>query len=141
MADSPNEDAGKENALTKQGTVLLAAIIDSLGAVFHLLVDCVKYRRKTPPTSLDTTAFQGVEDACRLLSDAKNQLISEADGAAVNEKVGPVLTPEAITFMLLERLTGGVYGNDSVRVIDIYEECLEALVWISPSERILQVDC
>lgn len=73
-------------------------------------------------------------EACKLLEQAKNELISEATGAAPGENIGPVLTPEAILILLMERLVHGVFRDGSVDVINIFEECLEHLVGIVPPQ-------
>ena len=59
---------------------------------------------------------------------AGDELISEATGAAPGDNVGPVVTPEAMLIMIIERLVGGVFGTGSVDVINLLEECLEQLV-------------
>lgn len=68
------------------------------------------------------------KEAHRLLQMARDELIVEASGVADDEHIGPVLTPEAILIIHLERLIRGVYENGNVDIINILEECLEHLV-------------
>ena len=109
-------------------------MVDALGAVFNMLIEAVRevQSEDRPVGGQRSTCGKKVvsncEEACRLLDQAKDELINEATGAAAGENIGPVLTPEAILIVIMERLGGGVFGQGSVDVINIYEECLEHLV-------------
>ena len=83
------------------------------------------------PTSRTGPTYKIAEhgkEACELLKEARDQLIREADGRDKNGNVGPVVTPEAITIALLERLSSGVAHTGTLDIIHLYEECLENLV-------------
>ena len=71
---------------------------------------------------------QHARESVSLLDKARDQLIREADGRDGNDTIGPVLTPEAITITLIQRLVSGVHGSGTLDVIGLYEECLEYLV-------------
>ena len=112
--------------------VLQAAMIDALGAIFKMLVAAVREARSghsnDPKVGLWPNALRRSEDACKFLEEARNKLIAEATGSASGEDMGPVITPEAVMIMLLERLANGVYGSGTVDIINVFEECLEQLV-------------
>ena len=121
------KDAITENA------ILLASIVDALGAIFKMMVAAVRDERLRPNSSPEKATLSNkvsnyADEACELLETARDKLITEATGAAPGENVGPVLTPEAILIMLMERLVRGVFGTGNVDVIAVYEECLEHLV-------------
>lgn len=126
-------EQGAEHAVSGSA-VLLSSIVDAFGAVFNMLVETARDARVGHPQMTGQAlqcgkkVLSNCDEACRLLEQAKNELISEATGAAAGENIGPVLTPEAILIMLMERLTDGVSGAGSVDVINIFEECLEHLV-------------
>lgn len=107
--------------------------MDALGAIFKMMVAAVRDERLRPESSQERATLSNkvsdyADEACELLEIARDKLITEAIGAAPGENVGPVLTPEAMLIMLMERLVRGVYGTGNVEVIAIYEECLEHLV-------------
>ena len=122
-----------------QGTIsdsamLLSSMVNALGTVFNLLVEAVRDVRHLKQQAQPQRWTCGREtlrhcvEACKLLETAKNELIREATGAAAGESIGPVLTPEAILILLMERLVGGVFRDGNVAVINIFEQCLEHLV-------------
>lgn len=117
-----------------QGAILLAVVVDALGAILQMIVETVRCLRddsNEEPSDIIGPASKVTEhgkDACEFLKEARDQLIKEADGRDKNGNIGPVVTPEAITIALLERLTSGVLGNGTVDIIHLYEECLEHLV-------------
>ena len=82
---------------------------------------------KSPTGPTHKVAEHGKE-ACELLKEARDQLIREADGRDNNGTIGPVVTPEAITIALLDRLGSGVAHSGTLDIIHLYEECLENLV-------------
>jgi len=114
--------------------LLLSATVDALGAVFNMLVEALRVarlgysNRKDDHLILWKRAALYGDEACRQLKIAGDELISEATGAAPGDNVGPVVTPEAMLIMIIERLVGGVFGTGSVDVINLLEECLEQLV-------------
>lgn len=127
----PDRDTPKD-AISKNA-ILLASIVDALGAIFNMMVAAVRDGRLRPTSSqvkatLSNRVSSYADEACELLETARDRLITEATGAAPGENVGPVLTPEAIFIMIMERLVRGVFGSGNVEVIAIYEECLEHLV-------------
>ena len=116
-----------------EGAILLAAVVDALGAILQMIVETVSYLRDDldDPSDIMKPTSKVTEhgrDACELLKEARDQLIREADGRDKNGNIGPVVTPEAITITLLERLTCGVLRDGTFDVIHLYEECLEHLV-------------
>ncbi|KAL8704098.1 MAG: hypothetical protein Q9201_002732 [Fulgogasparrea decipioides] len=135
------QDANSESA------ILQASMVDALGAIYNLLVEAVRVARhgnhshNEQELALGKRVAHYGREACRLLEIARNQLITEATVTATAETVGPVVTPEAILIMILERLACGVFGTGSVDVINILEECLEQLalrVEKHSSRRLLQ---
>ncbi len=128
----PGQETPKD--AISSNAILLASIVDALGAIFNMMVAAVRDERRRPKSSQETALSNKVSDyadeACELLETARDKLITEAIGAAPGENVGPVLTPEAILIMVMERLVRGVFGSGNVEVIAVYEECLEHLVSI-----------
>ena len=104
-------------------------MVDALGAIFNMLVEAVRdVRHDANQSKCGKKVCRHYKEACRLLETARDELITESSGAAAGENVGPVLTPEAILIMLMERLVCGVFRSGNVNVISIMEECLEQLV-------------
>ncbi|KAL9041594.1 MAG: hypothetical protein Q9180_001180 [Flavoplaca navasiana] len=127
--------------------ILQASMVDALGAIYNLLVEVLRvaslgsHNRGSQRLALGKRATGYGNEAGRLLETARNDLITEATGTAPGENVGPVVTPEAILIMIMERLARGVFGTGSVDVINILEECLEQLalrVEKHSSRRLLQ---
>lgn len=122
-----------EDAVAK-GAILLAVVVDALGAILQMIVETVRCLRDDldeEPSDMMGPASKITEhgkDACDFLKEARDQLIKEADGRDKNGNIGPVVTPEAITIALLERLACGVLRDESIDIIHLYEECLEHLV-------------
>jgi len=120
--------------LVPKGAVLLEVMIDTLVDIFKMAVEAVRFILR--PKKEDSMRIVGpnskvrdyIEQIGLKLKTAKNQLIVEADGQAHNERVGPVVTPETLMIILMERLIRGVYGERSVDIIGLYEECLQNLV-------------
>ena len=115
------------------GAILLAVVVDALGAILRMIVETVKCLRDINEETVDIMGpawkiSEHGKDACELLKEARDQLIKEADGRDKNGSIGPVVTPEAITIALLDRLISGVLHNGSFDIIYLYEECLEHLV-------------
>ena len=129
--------AGKPNKTENdisESAILLASIVDALGAIFNMIVEVIRAarseqgNRKDQQIPLGKRAATYGSEACRLLKATRGQLIAEAKGIAQGETVGPVVTPEAILIMVMGRLIRGVYGTGSVDIINILEACLEQLV-------------
>lgn len=122
-----------KNALS-DGTILLSDMVDALGSVFHLLVEFVRSLREvagsnqTPVVNSISKASKHGKDAIEHLDKARDQLVRELHGRDTTDMVGPVVTPEAITITLMQRLASGVFCEGTVDVISLYEECLEHLV-------------
>ena len=118
-----------------KGAILLAVVVDALGAILQMIVETVRFLRddsNEEPSDIMGPASQVTahgKDACEFLKEARDQLIKEADGRDKNGNIGPVVTPEAITIALLERLACGVLRNGTFDIIHLYEECLEHLVY------------
>lgn len=107
-------------------------MVSALRAIFSLLVEAVREARfasiSRPGDVLPDKVAHYANEACRLLTKARDQLIAEATGTTPERDVGPVVTPEAILIKTIDRLAHGVYGSRTVDVINILEECLEQLV-------------
>ena len=132
-----SQEAGQPDAFEDaiiDTAILQAAMFDALGAIYNMLVETVrcassvKKGHSKHPSALSKKAIAYSDEAWRKLETARNDLITEAIGTAPGENVGPVVTPEAILIMIMERLAQGVFGTGSVDVINILEECLEQLV-------------
>ena len=114
------------------GVILLAAIVDSLGSIFNMFVEAARYINSSDRVGgIDSepckVAFYKRE-ALHFLETARVQLIRESDNDDRDNRIGPVLTPEAISIALMERLADGVYRSGAIKLVDMYEECLEHLV-------------
>ena len=126
-----------------ENAILLASMVDALGAVFNFIVEAVRFARherdsrKEQDLPLGKRAVGYCNEACRLLEVARGQLITEASGVRPGENLGPVITPETILIMSMERLVRGVYGTGSIDIINVLEECLEQLVSRRPALFIL----
>ena len=130
--DDENNEWRTEHAVAN-GAILLAVVVDALGAIVSMIVETVKCLRDTDEETDNLTGppwriTEHHEDACKLLKEARDQLIREADGRDKNGIIGPVLTPEALAIALLERLSCGVLNDGALDIIHLYEECLEHLV-------------
>ncbi|KAL8753758.1 MAG: hypothetical protein Q9184_005330 [Pyrenodesmia sp. 2 TL-2023] len=142
--DSPSREVHYEDDISNSA-ILEKSMVSALRAIFSLLVEAVREARLAPsdrPGDVlpDKVARYGNE-ACRLLTKARDQLIAEATGTTPERNVGPVVTPEAILIKTMDRLAHGVYGSGTVDVINILEECLEQLalrVEKHSSRRLLQ---
>ncbi|KAG8527329.1 uncharacterized protein KY384_007481 [Bacidia gigantensis] len=106
--------------------ILMSSLVDALGAIFNI----------------SKKVFSAYKDARAKLVKARDELITEASGMASGEHIGPVLTPEALLIMTMERLVKGVFENGNVNIIEILEECVEHLalkVRDRYSRRLLQM--
>lgn len=122
--------------------ILQATMVDALGAVFNMLVAAVRESRSRHSTNSNVVPWRRAsihgKEARRLLEKARDRLIAEATGSAPGQDLGPVITPEPIMIMLLERLAYGVYGSGTIDIVNIFEECLEQLV--SDMPRYLRIN-
>ena len=115
------------------GAVLLAVVVDALGAILRMIVETVRALRDLDENGDDIMGpswriSEHGKDACELLQEARDQLIKEAEGQDNNGSIGPVITPEAVSIALIDRLASGVLHNGNFDIIHLYEECLELLV-------------
>ena len=132
VQDDQTKEWRTEDAVAN-GAILLAVMVDALGAILRMIVETVGYLRDMDQISDDimgpaSRITEHGKDACKLLKEAWDQLIKEADGRDKNGNIGPVVTPEALSIMLLERLASGVLHNGNLDIVDLYKECLEHLV-------------
>ncbi|KAL9130007.1 MAG: hypothetical protein Q9217_001691 [Psora testacea] len=147
----PGKSEWRDEDGMADGAVLLSAVVDALGSIFHMFVEATRYVKSSADdkkSGLMGPSFKVTEHAKEALAFfevARDQLIREADGRDNNDTVGPVLTPEAISIAVMERLVSGVYRSGTVDVIGVYEECLEHLdkyqtlqVKYEASRRLLQ---
>ena len=128
-----------ENALA-EGAILLAVMVDALGEILQMVVETVRCLRSDSLRLKDSALFEHGKEACELLKAARDQLIREANGRDKNGNVGPVVTPEAITISLLERLSFGVRESGTIDIIHLYEKCLEHLVGLPVPQTRNQVN-
>jgi hypothetical protein len=127
------EGNGLQEDAISESAILLASMVNALGAIFNMLVQGVRDARwgsKGGQGNLHSSSsfISYGDEACTLLRKARDELITEATSALPGEHIGPVLTPETILVIVMERLGRGVYGSGSVDIVAIYEECLEHLV-------------
>ena len=108
---------------------------DALGSIFHMLIEMVRFLRLNEnPKDADfmdpkfSNVAQHSNDVIVKLAASKDQMIRELYGRDPVNTIGPVVTPEAITIKVLERLVYGVSNKERVDIIQLYERCLESLV-------------
>lgn len=122
-----------EHDAHSESAILLSSLVDAFGAIFNLLVEAVSdVVGDAQQLQCGKKVFKSFKEAQGLLETARDELIVEASGVAAGEHIGPVLTPEAILILQIERLVCGVYRNGNVDIINILEQCLEHLVSYSP---------
>lgn len=121
--DSPNQSGETDVKL------LLEVIVDAFEVVFHVLFGALQYFwNNNNKSRISDSIDKHVKDCFQLLKVAKARLIVEADEINHDKGLGPVVTPEAIITMLLERLSRGVYRNATIDVLDLYEKIVEKIV-------------
>ena len=124
--DSPNQSGETDVKL------LLEVIVDAFEVVFHLFFGALQYfwnnNNNNNKSRISDSIDKHVKDCFQLLKVAKARLIVEADEINHDKGLGPVVTPEAIITMLLERLSRGVYRNATIDVLDLYEKIVEKIV-------------
>jgi hypothetical protein len=96
------------------------------GAAHYLGMDAGPEPRKRP--EMDQFIRSHVNESCKLLEIAKDRLVVEAGGASSDKGISPVVSPEAIIIMLLDRLSQGVYMGGTIDVIELYEKIVEKIV-------------
>jgi hypothetical protein len=78
-------------------------------------------------------AHSNVNECIKEMERARDDLIVEAGEFERDPPLGPMVTREAVTIMLLDRLSQNVHGTGSFHVGDIYERVIEKLVSHSSS--------
>ena len=157
----PGNEGPKETVKVADGVILLSSIVDSLGSIFHMYMEAVRFvqdahteewREGSSPTSVaqsevrfsifskSSTVKKCQERAVTCLERARDQLIREINGERKDNMVGPVLTPEAISIALMGRLVRGVYEWGTVDIISVYENCLEVLVSNDVTRRLIRIE-
>ena len=128
-----------QDAISGSAT-LQALIVDALGSVFEMIVQAVRDARIGTAYKVPKCLWSGsfpsqrlkvshiANYACGLLEAAKDQLISDSTGIVSSAHIGPILTPQALLILLLERLVNGVYGSGSFDVVAVLDESLARLV-------------
>lgn len=130
----PGNSEWRDEDAMADGAVLLSAVVDALGSIFLLFIEAVRYvkskagEKKAGLMAAPFKVSDHANDTLASLDKARDQLIREADGRDRNDTIGPVLTPEAISIAVMERLVSGVFRSGTVDIIGLYEECLEYLV-------------
>ncbi|KAG8525725.1 uncharacterized protein KY384_000485 [Bacidia gigantensis] len=124
--ESHEQENGK---LDQSGSaVLLASLVDALGAGFHMLIEALREIRSDKKAKVCGTEVQRLfDEALKCLKTAEGELIKEAKGIRRGNHLESVPTPEMILLNLIERLVDGVVKDDVIDVIDIYGRCLEGL--------------
>ena len=110
--------------------ILLSSLINAFGAINSFLVESVRdLVLDSEQPKCGKKASKTFKEAQRALETARDELIVEASGIATGEQIGPILTPEAILILQMDRLVHGVFSSGNVDIISILEECLERLVY------------
>ena len=118
-----------EHDASAESAILLSSLVDAFGAIFNLAVEAViDVVGDAKQLQCGKKVSKSFTEAQSLLETARDELIVEASGVATGEAIGPVLTPEAILILQMERLVCGVYRNGNIDIINILEQCLEHLV-------------
>jgi hypothetical protein len=127
-----------EEMVNVESAVMQQPIPTALENVIHFLFNVAKYvSGRTQDTPLDRTGFaravgRHLKGAVDDLVKAQDYLIAAAEESAFDKGLGPVVTPEAIVLLLLERLSRGVYKNGSIDVMDLYAKIVETIVHAFP---------
>ena len=140
--ETGNDTSGSTTSTTSAEVgVLLTVMVDALKSIFCVLFGAAYYlgMNASPETSgrPDMAQFirSHVNDSCELLETAKDRLVVEAGGASSDKGIGPVVSPEAIIIMLLDRLSQGVYDECTIDIIELYEKIVEKIVSTYPHSR------
>lgn len=124
--------------------VMKTPIPAALEHTILFLFSVIKYSsRRSQASSFGDIAFTratgpNFKAATRDLKMAQNYLIAATDES--DKGLGPIVTPEAILLILLERLSRGVYKNGSIDVIDLYERIVEKLVSPAGKSKAVKMD-
>ncbi|KIX98271.1 uncharacterized protein Z520_06351 [Fonsecaea multimorphosa CBS 102226] len=86
-----------------------------------------KENEAAPERQLFSWALGHADDCAKKLHEAANDLIAEAGEFEKEPPHGPMVTPEAVIIMLLDRLSQNVHGVGSFDLEDIYERVIEKL--------------
>jgi hypothetical protein len=133
------EDNSKETMDIEFG-VLLTVMVDALKSVFCVLLSAAHYLSISSATEMSNPEMAQfiqpyVNESFKLLETAKDRLVVEAGGASSDKGIGPVVSPEAIIIMLLDRLSQGVYDGCTIDIIELYEKIVEKIVSTYPHSR------
>lgn len=124
--------------------ILLSSMVRALRLLFLMLIAAVDKVRspqfQDQPSGSGDKVEKRCSEACRMLQRARDELISEASGSGREVNIGPVITPEALLIMFMERLGRGVHDKNDFDVINVFEQCLEHLVsCLCPRPRSMQL--
>ncbi|KIW75983.1 hypothetical protein Z517_10728 [Fonsecaea pedrosoi CBS 271.37] len=86
-----------------------------------------KENETAPEPQLYSWALHHGDICAKMLLEARNDLIAEAGEFEKEPPHGPMVTPEAVVIMLLERLSQNVHGVGTFDLGDIYERVIEKL--------------
>ena len=111
-------------------SILLNSIVDTLIAVYQMLISAVRAIRDGSEGEKDSmrSAVSYGNDAVRLLRIARDELIAEADNILHNATASVVPSPEGLLIIFMERLVRGVLDRGTVDVVRMYDICIEHLV-------------
>ena len=119
----------EEQDAISDSAILLSAIVDAFGVIMNIYIEAVgDVLRDVKETRCGKKVSKSFKEAQDLLERARDELIVEASGVTSGEQIGPVVTPEAIIIVQIERLVCGVYKNGNADIISMFYQCLEQLV-------------
>ncbi|PGH23142.1 hypothetical protein AJ80_02773 [Polytolypa hystricis UAMH7299] len=124
-------NSGTEDPSTKHGMVLLEETVNALREIFKMFVAGATSAAMCTNASFAIMSFVTRHKlVIEHLETARDQLITEADGDAKlqDDILGPLVTPETMMILLMERLSQGVFRESNVNFIGIYEGCLQNLI-------------
>jgi hypothetical protein len=131
------EDDGLQHSqevINVSSAVIQTPIPVAFEHIFYFFFDVARYTSRKPANSLgynaafSQAAGHNLKLVQKNLRTAQSYLIAAADESTLDKGLGPVVTPEAIILLLLERLSRGVYKNGSISITEIYEKVVEKLV-------------
>ena len=126
-------DTSVENAdrnMISASSILLNSIVDTLIAVYQMLISAVRATRHDPKGEKECmqSAVSYGNDAIRLLRIARDELIAEADNILHTATASVVPSAEGLLIILIKRLVRGVLDGGTVDVMKMYTICVEHLV-------------
>jgi hypothetical protein len=152
LAEMLHQGVRKRKSVSTQGTVAVpmygnidslviqTPIPDALEHAINFIFEVIRYMSSRSagdlPGNFALEVGAPLQKAQHALRLAQRYLIEEADQSALDAGMRPVVTPEAITLLLLERLSCGVYENGTIDILRIYEKILENLVRSIDQSRI-----